>query len=59
MLHLTAEYYVERAQVQCVGIVIHKVAAIEDDHLKTNVASRVMVWMNLIIMKYLKGPYLG
>jgi hypothetical protein len=37
MLHLTAECYVERAHVHCVGIAIQKVAAIEDDHLKTNV----------------------
>lgn len=37
MLHVTAEYYVDRAHMQCDGIVIHKVTAIEKDNLKTNI----------------------
>jgi hypothetical protein len=37
MLHLTAEYYIERVYMQCVDIDIQREAVMEHDHLKTNI----------------------
>lgn len=59
MLHLTAEYYVDRAHMQCDGIVIHKVTAIEEDNLKTNVYFTSDDMDEFAHHEVFQGPYLG
>jgi hypothetical protein len=43
---------------KCVDVVIRKISSVDDDSLEQTCAPRMLVWLQLIVMKYLEDPRL-